>query len=311
MIITILIGQIFYRKLDKLEEEFSKREEHLEPSMKNCMNLSTTSIVNGDAGPEGDSNEAATKQEPATCKCTCVKAVTEPDLVAFIRSRVNGVPGFWLHALSKNNLLTREVIVSAECFSTLLVIQITALINCFPSYLFNQIIGRDTEALAYLRDIKGSKIDGDNKGFKLDFYFEPNNFFMNPVLTKTYHMVDEGVPILAKAIGTEIEWYPGRCLTKNTIEKNSKKGSFPKRTENRKSFFNFFSTYKVLEDIDAVRNQMEIDYEIGFVKDVLVDLFLPSCYLAVSWFTGEAWRSTDEYSDTEGDDDEDDDEDDE
>lgn len=122
-------------------------------------------------------------------------------LLLFFIFAVNGVPGFWLHALSKNNLLTREVIVSAECFSTLLVIQITALINCFPSYLFNQIIGRDTEALAYLRDIKGSKIDGDNKGFKLDFYFEPNNFFMNPVLTKTYHMVDEGVPILAKAIG--------------------------------------------------------------------------------------------------------------
>lgn len=62
---------------------------------------------------------------------------------------------------------------------------------------------------------------------------------------------------------TEIEWYPGRCLTKNTIEKNSKKGSFPKGTEYRKSFFNFFSTPQVLEDIDAVRNQMEIDYEIG------------------------------------------------
>ncbi|KAM5562546.1 hypothetical protein ABKV19_017656 [Rosa sericea] len=273
---SVILGGLgnIQRKLDKLEEEFFKKREALRAKYEELYEAlynKRCSIVNGDAGLEGDSDEAATKQEPATCKCTCVKAVTEPDLVAFIRSRANGVPGFWLHALSKNNLLTREI------------------------------IGRDTEALAYLRDIKGSKIDGDNKGFKLDFYFEPNNFFMNPVLTKTYHMVDEVVPILAKAIGTEIEWYPGRCLTKNPIKKNSKKGSFPKGTEYRKSFFNFFSTPQVLEDIDAVRNQMKIDYEIG---STIRDMIIP---YAVSWFTGEAWRSRDEYSDTEDDDDEDDD----
>ncbi|KAK9944173.1 hypothetical protein M0R45_009751 [Rubus argutus] len=183
---------------------------------------------------------------------------------------VNGVPRFWLDALFNNNVLAAEI------------------------------TGHDLQALAYLRDIKCSKIDDDNRGFKLDFYFERNHFFKNSVLTKTYHMVDEDVPILAKAIGTEIAWYPDCCLTnKNPIEKKSKKGSCSTRTENRKSFFNFFSEHHVHEDIDTVRNKMEVDYEIGAtVRETIIPY-------AVSWYTGEAWRSRVEYIDIDIDDDED------
>lgn len=71
----------------------------------------------------------------------------------------------------------------------------------FSLIFLNQITGRDLQALAYLRDIKCVKIDDGNKGFKLDFYFDSNHFFKNSVLTKTYHMVDEDVPVLKKAIG--------------------------------------------------------------------------------------------------------------
>lgn len=65
---------------------------------------------------------------------------------------------------------------------------------------WNQITERDEGALKYLKDIKWCRID-DPKGFKLDFFFDPNPYFKNSVLTKTYHMIDEDEPILEKAIG--------------------------------------------------------------------------------------------------------------
>ncbi|RRT40632.1 hypothetical protein B296_00021417, partial [Ensete ventricosum] len=63
-----------------------------------------------------------------------------------------------------------------------------------------QIQERDEEALKYLKDIKWCRIE-DPKGFKLEFFFNPNPFFKNDVLTKTYHVIGEDEPILEKAIG--------------------------------------------------------------------------------------------------------------
>ena len=63
-----------------------------------------------------------------------------------------------------------------------------------------QISERDEGALKYLKDIKWSRIENP-KGFKLEFFFDTNPYFINSVLTKTYHMIDEDEPILEKAIG--------------------------------------------------------------------------------------------------------------
>ncbi|XP_051114150.1 nucleosome assembly protein 1;2 [Andrographis paniculata] len=197
-----------------------------------------------------------------------------------------GVPDFWLIAMKNNEVLAEEI---SE---------------------------RDEAALKFLKDIKWSRIDNP-KGFKLDFYFETNPFFKNTVLTKTYHMIDEDEPILEKAIGTEIEWYPGKCLTQKILKKKPKKGSKNAKpitkTEQCESFFNFFSPPQVPdeeEDIDEdaaeeLQNLMEQDYDVG---STIRDKIIPH---AVSWFTGEA--AQDEYGDV-GDDeddelDEDDDED--
>lgn len=45
-----------------------------------------------------------------------------------------------------------------------------------------QITERDEGALKFLRDIKWSNLE-DNKGFKLDFYFEPNPYFKNTLVS--------------------------------------------------------------------------------------------------------------------------------
>ncbi|KAD1735743.1 hypothetical protein E3N88_42382 [Mikania micrantha] len=157
-----------------------------------------------------------------------------------------GVPSFWLNAMKNNEILVEEI---SE---------------------------RDEEALKYLKDIKWCRID-DPKGFKLEFFFDANPFFKNSVLTKTYHMIDDDEPILEKAIGTEIEWLPGKCLTQKILKKKPKKGSKNAKpitkTEKCDSFFNFFNPPQVPEDEDDIdeelaeelQNQMEQDYDIGRV----------------------------------------------
>ncbi|KAM5547353.1 nucleosome assembly protein 1,2 [Rosa sericea] len=191
-----------------------------------------------------------------------------------------GVPDFWLNALKNNDVLSEEI------------------------------TERDEGALKYLKDIKWARIDNP-KGFKLEFFFDTNPYFKNTVLTKTYHMIDEDEPILEKAIGTEIEWYPGKCLTQKLLKKKPKKGSKNNKpitkTEDCESFFNFFSPPQVPEededlDEDAaeeLQNQMEQDYDVG---STIRDKIIPH---AVSWFTGEAIQDDDIDMDDDDDDDED------
>ncbi|KAJ8643444.1 hypothetical protein MRB53_005192 [Persea americana] len=192
-----------------------------------------------------------------------------------------GVPDFWLTAMKTNEVLADEI---SE---------------------------RDEGALKYLKDIKWCRID-DPKGFKLDFFFDPNPYFKNSVLTKTYHMIDDDEPILEKAIGTEIEWFPGKCLTQKLLKKKPRKGSKNAKpitkTEDCESFFNFFNPPQVPEDDDDIdeetaeqlQNHMEQDYDIG---STIRDKIIPH---AVSWFTGEAVQGED-FEDLGEDDDEDED----
>ncbi|XP_021293981.1 nucleosome assembly protein 1;4 isoform X2 [Herrania umbratica] len=196
----------------------------------------------------------------------------------------NGVPDFWLTAMKTNEMLA------------------------------DKISERDEGALKYLKDIKWGRIN-DPKGFKLEFFFDSNPYFKNSVLAKTYHVVDdENEPILEKAIGTKIEWYPGKCLTQKVLKKKPKKGvkivKPVTKTENCRSFFNFFNPPQIPDDDDDIddelaeelQDRMEHDYNIG---STIRDKLIPH---AVSWFTGEADQGN-EYHGLEDDYDDSDDED--
>ncbi|KAI3828469.1 hypothetical protein L1987_02570 [Smallanthus sonchifolius] len=200
-------------------------------------------------------------------------------------SEDKGVPNFWLTAMKSNEVLADEISES------------------------------DEGALKFLKDIKWCRIDGA-KGFKLELFFNPNPYFKNSVLTKTYEMVNEEDHILEKAIGTEIGWFPGKNLTQKVLRKKAKKGSRSlkppiTKSEDCDSFFNFFNPPEIPDDEDDIdedtaellQNQMEHDYDIG---STIRDKIIPH---AVSWFTGEA-AQTDEYETEDEEDDDDDDEDD-
>ncbi|PON96161.1 Nucleosome assembly protein (NAP) [Trema orientale] len=164
-----------------------------------------------------------------------------------------GVPEFWLNAMKTNEVLAEEI---SE---------------------------RDEGALKYLKDIRWCRIENP-EGFKLDFFFDPNPYFKISVLTKTYYMVEDDEPILEKAIGTEIEWYPGKCLTQKIFKKKPRKSGSKNtkpitKTEKCPSFFNFFNPPQIPgdddDDIDEdvaeeLQSQMEQDYDIG--KPVIWDV---------------------------------------
>jgi nucleosome assembly protein 1-like 1 len=200
------------------------------------------------------------------------------------KEAAKGVPEFWLTAMKTNEIVGM------------------------------QITERDEGALKYIKDIKSSNLE-DNKGFKLDFYFEENPFFKNTVLSKTYHMIDDDEPILERAVGTEIEWASGKNLTQKVMKKKPKKGAKNTKpvtkTEQCESFFNFFTPPQVPEDDDIdqdtaeqLQDSMEQDYDIG---STIRDKIIPH---AVSWFTGDALAGEEfEDDDDEGDEDDEDDED--
>ncbi|XP_011015248.1 PREDICTED: nucleosome assembly protein 1;3-like, partial [Populus euphratica] len=202
-----------------------------------------------------------------------------------------GVPEFWLTAMKTHEVLAEEI------------------------------KGQDEGALKFIKDIKWSRLQNP-EGFELEFYFNPCPYFKNSVLTKTYHIIDESDPILSQAIGTEIEWYPEKCLTKKVVKRKqrmvSKKTKTTMTIKNCESFFTFFNPPQIPEDeddlddddYDELQDRLKRDYNIGII---IRDKIIPH---AVSWFTGEAIEEDeldgiDYDGNGDGDDDDDDDDDDE
>ncbi|KAJ9179342.1 hypothetical protein P3X46_011143 [Hevea brasiliensis] len=111
----------------------------------------------------------------------------------------------------------------------------------------------------------------------------------------------------------EIEWYPGKCLTKKVLkkkpQKESKNAKPITKIKNCASFFNFFNTPNIPQEdddpdddaVEEIQDRMEQDYNVG---TTIRDRVIPH---AVSWFTGEA---VDDELDVEDDNDNDNDNDD-
>uniref|UniRef100_A0A673JF64 Nucleosome assembly protein 1-like 1 n=1 Tax=Sinocyclocheilus rhinocerous TaxID=307959 RepID=A0A673JF64_9TELE len=149
----------------------------------------------------------------------------------------------------------------------------------------------DEPILKHLQDIKVKFSDaGQPMSFTLEFHFEPNDFFTNTVLTKTYKMrsePDESDPFsfdgpeIMGCTGCTIDWNKGKNITLKTIKKKQKhKGRGTTRTVTKTvpndSFFNFFSPPEAA------------DFEIGhFIRERIVPR-------AVLYFTGEAIEDDDD-----------------
>merc|ERR1711953_898858 len=154
-------------------------------------------------------------------------------------------------------------------------------------------------------------------GFTLHFYFAPNDYFTNLILTKEYEMKCEPSeddpfsfegPEIFKCKGCTINWKEGKNLTVKTVKKKQKhksKGNVRTITKQVKndSFFNFFDPPPISDDPDAdvdpeTQDLLTADFEIGhYIRDRIIPR-------AVLFFTGEALEEEDfdgeEEEDEEG-----------
>ncbi|ELK27687.1 Nucleosome assembly protein 1-like 4 [Myotis davidii] len=149
------------------------------------------------------------------------------------------------------------------------------------------------------------------KSFVLEFHFEPNDYFTNSVLTKTYKMKSEPDkadpfsfegPEIVDCDGCTIDWKKGKNVTVKTIKKKQKhKGRGTVRTITKQvpndSFFNFFSPLKASGDGESLDEDSEFtlasDFEIGhFFRERIVPR-------AVLYFTGEAIEDDDNFEEGE------------
>jgi nucleosome assembly protein 1-like 1 len=107
----------------------------------------------------------------------------------------SGIPEFWLTAL-RNHIGIGDLITDrdADALKSLTDIQIE-----------------------YLNDTNGTEETKGKPGFKINFFFGPNDFFENEVLGKTYVYRTEvsftGDFLYDRAIGTEIKWKEDKDLT--------------------------------------------------------------------------------------------------
>merc|ERR1719158_1998279 len=184
---------------------------------------------------------------------------------------VKGVPDFWL-TIFKNVDMLQEMVQEA-----------------------------DEPVLTKLTDITVTFSESP-MGFTLHFYFAPNDYFSNSVLTKEYEMKCEPSeddpfsfegPEIFKCKGCTINWKePGKNLTVKTVKKKQKhksKGNVRTITKQVKndSFFNFFDPPPISDDPDAdvdpeTQDLLTADFEIGhYIRDRIIPR-------AVLFFTGEA-----------------------
>merc|ERR1712141_301909 len=146
-------------------------------------------------------------------------------------------------------------------------------------------------------------------GFTLHFYFAPNDYFSNLILTKEYEMKcepSEDDPFSFE--GPEIfNCKEGKNLTVKTVKKKQKhksKGNVRTITKQVKndSFFNFFDPPPISDDPDAdvdaeTQELLTADFEIGhYIRDRIIPR-------AVLFFTGEALED-DEFDEEEEEDEE-------
>jgi len=190
---------------------------------------------------------------------------------------IKGVPDFWL-TIFKNVDMLQEMVQEA-----------------------------DEPLLSQLTDITVTFSEAP-MGFTLHFYFAPNDYFSNSILTKEYEMKCEPSeddpfsfegPEIFKCKGSTINWKePGKNLTVKTVKKKQKhknKGNVRTITKQVKSdsFFNFFDPPPISDDPDAdvdpeTQDLLTADFEIGhYIRDRIIPR-------AVLYFTGEALEEDEE-----------------
>jgi len=100
----------------------------------------------------------------------------------------------------------------------------------------------DEEALQHLKKVEVQEFEDIKSGYKINFYFEAaeNSFFENDVLSKEFHLNENGEP---SCKSTAIKWKAGKNLCEESTKQDNGSGDKArKRTHKQASlFFSWFS----------------------------------------------------------------------
>lgn len=275
---AIKIEAEFYTEVHRLECQYAARYTPLFEKR--------SSVVNGNYEPNDDEADWPSEDEKDDEELAedlknkaNLQEIKDADKTKKSDETTKGIPGFWL-------TIFRNVDMLSEMIQT-----------------------HDEPILHQLKDIKVEFKEKDPMSFTLQFFFEPNEYFENSVITKEYIMRSEPEtddpfsfegPEIVKCNGCKIEWKKGKNVTVKMVKKKQKhKASGTTRTISKTvqndSFFNFFSPpsppddEEMDEDVEAL---LAADFEIGhFIRERIVPR-------AVLYFTGEALEEDeDEYED--------------
>ena len=160
---------------------------------------------------------------------------------------------------------------------------------------------RDEEALMHLIDVTYATLEEPAHGFTLRFTFEPNEFFTDSIIDKTFILCREGDDgwRVEHTNSTKIQWKDAKNLTVKTITKKqkskTKKGAVRYITTSQPcdSFFNFFKNKEEKKEKEkeedaegSLDGEEEEDEEQWYaMAQTLKDKIIP---LAVEYYTGEA-----------------------
>uniref|UniRef100_A0A673U2R9 Nucleosome assembly protein 1 like 4 n=1 Tax=Suricata suricatta TaxID=37032 RepID=A0A673U2R9_SURSU len=256
----------FYEEVHELERKYAALYQPLFDKRRE--------FITGDVEPTDAESEWHSENEEEDKLAGDVKnkvVIAEKEAVAAEEPDPKGIPEFWFTIFRNVDMLSELV----------------------QEY--------DEPILKHLQDIKVKFSDpGQPMSFVLEFHFEPNDYFTNAVLTKTYKMKSEPDkadpfsfegPEIVDCDGCVIDWKKGKNVTVKTIKKKQKhKGRGTVRTITKQvpndSFFNFFSPLKASGDGESLDEDSEFtlasDFEIGhFFRERIVPR-------AVLYFTGEA-----------------------
>ncbi|XP_048774878.1 protein SET-like isoform X2 [Ostrea edulis] len=113
---------------------------------------------------------------------------------------------------------------------------VTAFVN-HPqiSALLNE---EDEEALQFLSKVEVQEFEDIKSGYKINFYFDNNQYFENDVISKEFHLNETGEP---SSKSTPIKWKNGKDLTKKSSTPS--KGGRKRNHEEQESFFCWFTDH--------------------------------------------------------------------
>lgn len=126
---------------------------------------------------------------------------------------------------------------------------------------------KDKNIIKYIKKVNMVKFSENVNNFRVDFIFQPNEFFTPEVLSKSYEYDKDGV--LKRAIGTNIEWKsPEKNPTVDKVRKKIKKGKKFIHEEKEEKVDSFFSFFSQVEDMTFLSDEVTFFKEDLFVNQL-------------------------------------------